>query len=112
MTRLNKKMENAGAKNSDGFCISECTSPWNMDLYFAVDKEVSGAENVKFSGKYFCKVYEGDFKNNGSWFKDFAEYVKSKGITPGRMFSWYTTCPNCAKKYGKNYVVIISKIEG
>jgi len=23
---------------------------------------------------------------------------------------WYTTCPKCAKKYGKNYVVIIAEV--
>jgi hypothetical protein len=26
-----------------------------------------------------------------------------------RMYQWYTTCPKCAKKYGKNYVVIIAQ---
>ncbi|MCK7469725.1 MAG: 60S ribosomal export protein NMD3 [Desulfomicrobium escambiense] len=25
---------------------------------------------------------------------------------------WYTTCPKCAKKYGKNYVAIVGAIEG
>jgi hypothetical protein len=23
---------------------------------------------------------------------------------------WYTTCPKCAQKYGKNYVVIIAQV--
>jgi hypothetical protein len=25
------------------------------------------------------------------------------------MYMWYTTCPKCAKVYGKNYVVILAK---
>jgi len=24
---------------------------------------------------------------------------------------WYTTCPKCAKVYGKNYVVTIAEVE-
>ena len=28
----------------------------------------------------------------------------------GKGYMWYTTCPKCAKKYGKNYVVILSEV--
>ncbi len=28
----------------------------------------------------------------------------------GRNFNYYTTCPKCAKKYGKNYVVILAQV--
>ncbi|HZH72463.1 MAG TPA: hydrolase [Mariniphaga sp.] len=24
---------------------------------------------------------------------------------------WYTTCPKCAKKYGRNFVVIVGKVD-
>ena len=27
-----------------------------------------------------------------------------------KMLEWYTTCPKCAKAYGKNYVVIIAEV--
>jgi len=26
------------------------------------------------------------------------------------MYFFYTTCPKCAKKYGKNYVVILAEV--
>jgi hypothetical protein len=111
ITRMNKKVEKAGAKVPDWFCLSEHTSKWNMDLYLAVDKEIPEAENVVLSGKYFSKVYEGDFKDTGKWCKDFESYVKAKGLNIKKWFMWYTTCPKCAKKYGKNYVVIIGEIK-
>jgi hypothetical protein len=38
------------------------------------------------------------------------EYVKSKGKTMKRMYFFYTTCPACAKAYGKNYVVILAEV--
>ena len=42
--------------------------------------------------------------------KDFENYVKEKNMIVEKMYMWYTTCPKCAKKYGKNYVVIVGKV--
>jgi len=35
--------------------------------------------------------------------------VKSKDLTINKWYMWYTTCPKCAKKWGKNYVVLIAR---
>jgi hypothetical protein len=76
-----------------------------------VSKEVPGAENATLSGKYYSKVYDGPFKDTGKWSKDFEEKANSKGLKVKKMFMWYTTCPKCAKKYGKNYVAILSRAD-
>ena len=94
----------------DWLCLSDHTSKWNMDLYLAVDREIPDAENTTISGKFISKVYEGEFKDTGKWMKDFATFVKDKGLTMKKQYSWYTTCPKCAKKYGKNYVVLIAGV--
>lgn len=111
ITRLNKKVEQAGAQIPDWLCLSDHPSQWNMDIYLAVDKEVPGAENISLSGKYLSKVYEGDFSKTGEWCKNFEEYAKGKNLSIKKMYMWYTTCPKCAKKYGKNYVVIINEVK-
>ncbi|MBU0488133.1 MAG: hypothetical protein KKA07_07410 [Bacteroidetes bacterium] len=111
MKRIDGKVTKAGANMPDWLCLSEHTSKWNMNIYLAVDKDVADAENTTMSGKLFCKVYEGPFQNTGKWTKDYESAAKSKGYTIKKMFMWYTTCPKCAKKYGKNYVAIISLIE-
>ncbi len=110
MTRLVKKIDKAGARMLEGVALSEHTSMWNMDLYVMVDKEIAGAENIVLSGKFLSKVYEGNFKDIGKWKKDFANYIQGKGIAIKKMYTWYTTCPKCAKKYGKNYVVLLAQI--
>jgi len=110
ITRMNKQIEKAGAKVPDWMCLSDHNSKWNMDLYLAVDKEVSGAENVTLSGKFLSKVYEGNFKDTGKWCEDFKEYAKGKGMKIKKWYMWYTTCPKCAKVYGKNHVVIVGEI--
>lgn len=111
MKRLDQKVSAAGATIPDWLCLSDHTSKWNMDLYLAVDKEVSGAENTTLNGKFYSRVYEGLFKDTGKWYKDFEEKAQVKGFTIKKWYMWYTTCPKCAKKYGKNYVVVIGQIE-
>jgi len=109
--KLMAKIEKAQAKTQDWMGLSDHTSKWNMDLYVAVDREILDAENVTLSGKFFSKVYEGDFKETGKWSNDFESYTKGKGMEIKKRYMWYTTCPKCAKKYGKNYVVIIGEIK-
>jgi len=111
MTRLDKKLSTAGNKSPDGFCLSIHTSMWNIDLLMASDSEIPNTQNVKLSGKYYSRVYEGDFKNTESWIRDFKQYTADKNIKTGKPLFWYTTCPKCAKKYGKNYVVIFSEVK-
>jgi len=111
MTRIMKKVESAQVKTPDYLCLSEHTSMWKMDLYLAVDKEVPGAKNVILSGKFLSKVYEGPFKETGKWHKDFEKYAQEKNHLLKKIYMWYTTCPKCAKKYGKNYVVILGELK-
>lgn len=110
MTRLSKKVKDADADCPDFICLAEHTSKWHMDLFLSVNKEVNDAENMTLSGKYFSKVYEGQFKDAGKWHKEFIANTKDKGYELIKTYYWYTTCPKCAKKYGKNYVVMIAQI--
>jgi len=111
MKRLDRKITASGVKVLDNLGLSDHTSKWNMELFLAVDKEVTDAENVTISGKFYSKVYEGPFKHTEKWCKDFEAEAKQKGLNIKKWFMWYTTCPKCAKKYGKNYVAIISEVE-
>ncbi|MFA6306111.1 MAG: hydrolase [Candidatus Gracilibacteria bacterium] len=108
--KMMAKVDKAGAQAKDWMGLCDHTSKWNMDLYVAVDREIPNAENVTLGGKFFSKVYEGNFKDTGKWCKDFADCAKGKNLEVKKMYMWYTTCPKCAKKYGKNYVVIVSQI--
>jgi hypothetical protein len=111
MKRFDAKITKAGEKMTDGPWLSDHTSQWKMDLYLAVENEIPDADNITLTGKFYSKVYEGPFKDTGKWSKDFESIAKAKGLTIKKMYMWYTTCPKCAKKYGKNYTVIISQID-
>ena len=107
--RLDAAVRAAGAAMPDNMGLSDHTSKWNMDLYLAVDREIPGANNVTLSGEFLGKVYEGPFKDTGKWCKDFEAYAAGRKAAVRKMFMWYTTCPKCAEKYGKNYVVILGQ---
>jgi hypothetical protein len=109
MKRLDGKVRKAGGTMPDELCLSDHTSKWNMDVYLAVDKEIPDVENVTLSGDFLSKVYEGPYKDTGKWCKDFEAFSRSKNLDINKWYMWYTTCPKCAKKYGKNYVVILGK---
>ena len=108
--RLDRQLKAAGAECPDWMCLSEHTSRWNMDLYLAVDKNVPDVENTSISGTFFSSVYEGPYKDTGKWCKDFEAKLNAKGQDVDKWYMWYTTCPKCAKKYGKNYVVLLTSL--
>ena len=105
-----KLIEAAGAKAGYQLMLTDEKSLWGADIYIDVSKEVPGAKMAKISGVFLTKVFEGPYNKAGEWAKEMREYVKSKGKTLNKLYFSYTTCPRCAKAYGKNYVVIFARI--
>lgn len=94
----------------DNLMLSDEKSLWGSDLYFAIDKEVPNVQLEKISGTFLTKVFEGPYQNMGQWIKDMTAYVASKGKEMKKLYFWYTTCPKCAKTYGKNYIVLFAQV--
>lgn len=111
IVRSMEKIDKADAFTPDPpIGLSDHTSLWNMDLYLEVTKQVPNAENVALSGTFLTKVFEGPYKNTRIWCKQMQDWVVSKGKSIKRHLMYYTTCPNCAKHYGKNYVVYFAQV--
>jgi hypothetical protein len=110
MTRIMAKLDAAKATCVDGLCLSEHTSRWNMDVLVAVDQEVPGATSAELSGTFYTRVYEGPFRDSGKWHQDFADQARQASLDIQNEYAWYTTCPKCAAKRGKNYVVLFGKV--
>ena len=110
MKYFTRMLEFNTAKTPENICLSYHRSLWTLELYMSVNKKIVGANNVKMSGKFYSRVYEGAYNESGKWSRDMEEQAQLKGLQIEKKFHWYTTCPKCAKKYGKNYVVIIAKI--
>ena len=110
MVRNMERIQEAGALADEPLMLSDEKSLWGADVYIAVSKEVPGAEMERISGTFLTKVFEGPYKNARKWVKEMEEYVRSKKREMKRMYLFYTTCPGCAKFYGKNYTVILAEV--
>ncbi len=110
MVRNMDKIQKVNALAPEPIVLCDEKSLWGSDIYIAVTKDVPEAEMAKISGTFICKVYEGPFQNAGKWAEDMKTYVNSKAKQMQKMYFYYTTCPKCAKAYGKNYVVILAQV--
>ncbi len=103
-------IEKTGDKAPHQLMLTDEKSPWGADIYIDVSKKVPGTQMETLSGTFLTKVFEGPYKNAGKWALEMRGYVKSKGGDLKKIYFSYTTCPKCAKEYGKNYVVLFAQI--
>jgi hypothetical protein len=122
----------------DFMILSDCNSPWYSDVLVTTskDQDVEGAKVEKISGSFVAKAYEGEYSNMGKWAKEVQELVvkvRQDNMTSleqecpdnnllqmqgeqheeeeaEKILFYYPTCPKCARKYGKNYVVVFARI--
>ena len=112
VTHALARIDAAHAKPRQQLMLADETSRWRSELYIAVTKDVPGTEMAHLSGKYLTKVFEGPFRDAPKWAQEMTRFVEGRGYAVRRMYFGYTTCPACAKAYGKNYVVMVAQISG
>lgn len=100
----------AGAIPEEMIVLSDENSLWGADVYIAIAKDVPGARTTTLSGTFLTRVFEGPFRNVRTWVGEMKASVAARGKVPRKLYCFYTTCPACARKYGKNYVVILAQI--
>jgi|SRR3989339_215569 len=112
-SKITRNMELIGKSNAKAahqLMLADEKSLWGADIYIDVAGPVSGARMAALSGTFMTRVFEGPYSQAGKWAGQMAEYVKSKGRPLKKLYFSYTTCPKCAKAYGKNYVVLFAQI--
>lgn len=110
MARNLESIEAAGALANPRMILTDENSLWGADVYFEVTRDVPGRERIQISGTFLSKVFEGPFSNIRRWIGEMADYARSNGKEVKQLLFFYTTCPACAKKYGKNYVVLLARV--
>lgn len=104
-------IEDAAAYPAEPLWLTDDLSPWGADIYIAIDRgELPGATIEKLSGTFLTKVFEGPYRDAGKWMHAMADYVRSQGHTLKKMYSFYASCPKCAKQFGKNHVVLFAQV--
>ena len=110
MARNMAAIQQAGAEAKDMLVLSDENSLWGADVYLEVAKDVPGAEMASISATCLAQAYEGAYRNIPQWIADVKKRVAAKGKGLKKLYFYYTTCPVCAKKHGKNYVVLFAQV--
>ena len=100
----------AGAEVEPGMILSDENSLWGADIYIEVAREVPQAHMTSLSGTFLTKAFEGPYRNMRAWVAEMAAYVRAQGHQVRKLYFYYTTCPRCAKEYGRNHVVILAQV--
>jgi hypothetical protein len=98
------------AEPSRTLVLSRDLSPWSAEHLFAVTGDVPGERTVWLTGDYRTKVFEGSYRELPKWGEAFEDELEGQGLDVEETYFFYTTCPRCAKAYGKNYVVAVAKV--
>ncbi len=110
MERCDRMIRAADAGTDTRVILTDENSLWGADVYVEVSKDVPNAKMGTISGTFMTKVFEGPYRNMQVWIDEMKAYVAASGKQIRKMYFHYTTCPKCAKKYGKNYVVILAEV--
>jgi len=108
--RAMKDLDAAHAFDEEFAVLSHDPSPWHSDHYIAVNKDLPGFETVKLSGTFVTKAFEGPYRNAPQWIRTTQAFAAERGKQPKKVYLYYTTCPKCAKHYGKNPVVAFAEV--
>lgn len=100
--QLQASGQEAGAQH---IVLSRDLSAFQGEHLFATKGDVQGAQMTTLSGDFLTKVFEGPFSDQPEWEGQLREMAENAGATAGDVWFFYTTCPKCAKIYGKNPVV-------
>ena len=110
--RMWKKAQDAGAapEMKDFLLMAYDPSPWKSELYMSVTKDVPGSENIKLTGTFISKVFDGPYNHVPKYIKELEKHLDEQGKKAKKYYFYFTTCPKCAKKYGHNYVIAFAQI--
>ena len=105
------RIEASDVKCDNPIILADEDSLWGTNIFIDVSDDVPNGKMTSISGTFLSKVFEGPYRNMGKWMKEMNKYVQSKGKETESLYFYYTTCPKCARKYGKNYVVLLARIQ-
>lgn len=110
-SRVQGHIEDADAYDPGNYIVlSRDLSAWESEHLFAISKPVPDEETVTMSGDFITNVFEGPYREAKTWHEKMKELARARGGTSGEVYFFYTTCPKCAKAYGKNCIVGVARI--
>jgi hypothetical protein len=95
---------------SDALVLFNDPSAFRSEIYYSVTKDVAGAKNTSISGTFEAKVFDGPYNAIPKYIKEMEGHLADKGKDADDYYVHYAYCPNCAKKFGHNYMILFAKV--
>ena len=114
IVKLSSKAEHANAleeQREDILLLFTHTNPFRSEIYLSVRSSVESANNVKLSGNFISKVFEGPYKAIPKFMRQMEHYLSLQEEKAKRFFVHYAYCPKCVERFGHNYMVIFAEIK-
>jgi hypothetical protein len=114
MMRLIDDAGKAENKKEDTLVLFRDPSPFKSEIYISTEGNVPGAMNVKVSGTFAAKVFDGGYNEIPKFIKAMEPFLQKKykieKLSGADYYVHYAYCPSCQKKYGHNYMILFAKI--
>ena len=109
--RVQAHIKDAGAQDPEGyFVLSRDLSPAEGEHFLAVTGDVPGEDMATLSGDFITRVFEGPYRKAKDWVHEMETAAAAVAKTASAVYMFYTTCPRCARAYGRNYVIGVAEV--
>ena len=85
-------------------------SAFKSEIYYAVTKEVEGANNSRVSGTFAARVFDGPYNSVPKFINEMEKHLQEKGQAAKDYYVHYAYCPKCAKESGHNYMILFAQV--
>ncbi len=110
MSDLAEKSNAIDPVKSNVLVLFHDPSPFKSEIFLSVTDSVSEAANVRISGNFISKVYDGPYNAIPTYIKDMGSYLEANHQKAKDYFIHYAYCPKCAKKFGHNYMILFAEV--
>lgn len=113
MMALATSQNKIDAKKDEVLVLFQDPSAFKSNIYILVTGDVPRVNNVKISGSFMAKVYDGPYNAIPKFVKDMNMYLEKEGKKIPKndeYYIHYAYCPKCEKKYGHQYMILFARI--
>ena len=110
MWKMAEESKTAPPKKEDVLVLFTDPHPFRSELYLSVTGSVPNANNIKISGTFISKVFDGPYNAIPKYVKQIEGYLANRGEKAKKYYVHYAYCPKCAEKQGHNYIILFAEI--
>lgn len=109
ITKAMTELQTAGAVPEMPMMLCCDETLFGGTMLIAAEKEIPGWETERISGSFLSRIFEGGYSQTGNWIRETQKYAREQGKTIDKIYTFYGTCPKCAKAYGAAQTVVLAK---